>query len=161
MQRTNKIIGSAIFLMLFTSTVMGQKSRGEETDTLIEIIYEDVEAEPAPIQKVPGGGDEVFVVVEDMPEFPGGEDSMRKFIAANLVYPDSALKNKIEGKVYIKFVVNETGKLTDIKVAKAVGWGFDEEALRVIKSMPDWKPGKQRNKPVKVSYVLPIKFSLN
>lgn len=104
---------------------------------------------------------EILVAVEDMPEFPGGNDSMKKFIKANLVYPDSAIKNKIEGKVIIEFLVDETGKVSSPRVLKGIGSGCDEEALRIVNKMPNWKPGKLRNKPVKVRYVIPVIFSLN
>lgn len=153
---TGRIMGLILLLVLFTTNVMGQKSRGEETDTLIEINDEDVQVEMVEYEEDP-----IFVVVEEMPEFPGGQDSLAKFIAANLVYPVKAKENNIQGKVMIEFVVDEKGKVTNAKVIKGIGSGCDEEALRIVNRMPKWKPGKQRNKPVNVRFVLPIKFSLN
>ncbi|HCS22042.1 MAG TPA: energy transducer TonB [Bacteroidetes bacterium] len=162
MKNTNRILGLAMLMVVFTSTVMGQKSRGEETDTLVD----EREVSPRRIQEYPveitesNNEPEIFVVVEDMPSFPGGQDSMTKFIAANLVYPVKAKENNIQGRVLIEFVVDEKGKVTNAKVVKGIGSGCDEEALRIVNSMPNWNPGKQRNKPVKVRFVLPIRFQL-
>ncbi len=105
--------------------------------------------------------DKVFMVVEQMPEFPGGEAAMLKYIADNVNYPPLAKENNIQGRVIVQFVVDENGRITNLKVARDIGWGCGEEALRVVKSMPRWKPGKQRNKAVRVQYALPIKFELN
>ncbi|MEI9919198.1 MAG: TonB family protein [Bacteroidota bacterium] len=106
-------------------------------------------------------GDKVYMVVEQMPEFPGGIAAMVKFIDKNLMYPKEARKNGVEGSVFVEFVVKGDGKLTDFKVIKEIGSGCDEEALRVMMLMGDeirWKPGKQQGKPVDVRFVLPIKF---
>jgi len=103
---------------------------------------------------------EVFMVVEDMPEFPGGEAKMFKYIADNVDYPPLARENNIQGRVTVQFVVDENGKIIDAKVLKGIGWGCDEAALRVVNSMPRWKPGKQRNKAVRVRFVIPIRFVL-
>lgn len=104
---------------------------------------------------------EVFVFVEEMPEFPGGTDSMVKFIQAHLEYPDSAQMYGIQGKVMVEFVIDEEGRLINPKIVRGMGWGCDEEVLRVVGLMPRWKPGKQKGKPVKVRFVLPIKFQLS
>ncbi len=104
---------------------------------------------------------EVFVFVEEMPEFPGGTDSMAKFIHAHLEYPDSAQMHGIQGKVMVEFVIDEEGRLINPKIVKGMGWGCDEEVLRVVRLMPRWKPGKQKGRPVKVRFVLPIKFQLS
>lgn len=102
----------------------------------------------------------VFQVVEEMPEFPGGENAMRKFIADNVKYPESAKKEGISGKVYVSFVISKDGEVKDAKVVRGVNSALDEEALRVINSMPDWTPGKQRGKKVDVQFTLPINFAL-
>jgi TonB family protein len=102
----------------------------------------------------------VFQVVEDMPEFPGGENARRKFIADNVEYPESAKKEGVAGKVFVSFVVSKDGEVKDSKVVRGVNSALDEEALRVIKSMPDWTPGKQRGKKVDVQFTLPINFAL-
>lgn len=103
----------------------------------------------------------VFVMVEDMPEFPGGEEALRKFIAENVKYPIIAAEQGIQGKVFVMFVISETGDVEDAKVVRGVDPSLDQEALRVINSMSAWKPGRQRGKAVKVQYTVPINFQLN
>ena len=104
--------------------------------------------------------EEVFVVVEDDPEFPGGVDSLKAFIERNLVYPQLAKDNKIEGKVYVTFVVEKDGSISGVKVLRDIGYGCGAEAIRVVMKMPKWNPGKHRGKPVRVQYNLPIVFKL-
>ena len=104
--------------------------------------------------------EEVFVVVEDDPEFPGGMDSLKAFIERNLVYPQWAKDNKIEGKVYVSFTVEIDGSISNVKVLRDIGGGCGAEAIRVVMKMPKWKPGKQRGKPVRVQFNLPIEFKL-
>ena len=105
------------------------------------------------------GESEIFQVVEDMPSFPGGNVS--KWIAKNVKYPVLAMENGIQGKVFIQFVIERDGSITDVKVARGVDASLDKEAVRVVQSMPKWKPGKQRGKPVRVAYTLPINFQLS
>ena len=105
------------------------------------------------------GEADIFQVVEDMPSFPGG--NVQKWIAKNVKYPVLAMENGIQGKVYIQFVIEKDGSITDTKVIRGVDASLDKEAIRVINSMPKWKPGKQRGKPVRVSYTLPINFQLS
>ena len=104
--------------------------------------------------------DEIFNFVEQMPEFPDGPTAMQKFINDNIRYPEEARLQKIEGTVVIKFVVTKEGKITKATVVRGIGYGCDEEAIRVIQSMPDWKPGKYKNKEVPVNFILPVKFKL-
>ncbi|MDX9883908.1 MAG: energy transducer TonB [Prolixibacteraceae bacterium] len=103
---------------------------------------------------------QVFFIVEEMPEFPGGELALRKFIAQSIKYPVIAQENGIQGKVYVNFVVDKDGSVTNAKIARGVDPSLDKEALRVVNSLPKWKPGKQRGKAVKVSYTVPINFVL-
>mgnify|MGYP000858046852 FL=1 len=103
---------------------------------------------------------EVFFIVEEMPEFPGGEQALREFIAKTVVYPDAAVKKGIQGKVYVTFVVGTDGNVKDAKIARGVDPSLDAEALRVVGKMNGWKPGKQRGKVVNVSYTVPINFKL-
>jgi TonB family protein len=103
---------------------------------------------------------EVFTVVEEQPYFPGGDDARHKFIEENIHYPDSAVKNKIQGKVFVTFIVEKDGSLSNVRVLKGIGGGLDEEAVRVIKMMPKWIPGRQRGTPVRVQFNVPIKFIL-
>ena len=103
----------------------------------------------------------VFIAVEVMPEFPGGATAMMEYLSKSVKYPSDALVVKIAGKVYVSFVINEKGKVTEVKVLRGIGTSCDKEALRVVTEMPDWKPGKQNDKPVKVKYTLPIIFKLS
>ncbi|MBP1664490.1 MAG: TonB family protein [Bacteroidetes bacterium] len=103
----------------------------------------------------------IFEVVETPPEFPGGIDALMKFMAENIKYPAEAVKNKIEGKVILKFVVDDTGKVTDIEVARSVAPMLDAEAIRVVGLMPRWEPGKQKGIPVNVRFALPVAFKLS
>ncbi len=102
----------------------------------------------------------IFTKVEQMPEFPGGQDSLYKYIAHNIYYPPVAKDNKIEGTIYIKFVINADGSISDVTLLKGIGGGCDEEAIKVIKNMPNWIPGTQENKPVKVQFEIPLSFRL-
>lgn len=104
--------------------------------------------------------DAVFVVVEKSPEFPGGDDSLYAFIGRNIKYPEAAKKNKIEGRVFVTFVIEKDGQVSSAKILRDIGGGCGEEALRVVNSMPKWKPGTQRGNPVRVQFNLPIMFQL-
>ena len=104
--------------------------------------------------------DEVFKVVEVDPEFPGGEEALYKYLAENIKYPEKAKNNKVEGRVYITFVIEKDGSVSDAKVLRSVNEELDAEALRVINAMPKWKPGTQRGVPVRVQYNIPIYFKL-
>lgn len=104
--------------------------------------------------------DTPFVVVEQQPEFPGGVDALRTFLNKNLAYPRQAASAGVAGRVYISFVVNTDGSLTDVQVLKGIGFGCDEEATRVVQKMPRWRPGKQSGRAVRVKYNLPISFTL-
>jgi protein TonB len=103
---------------------------------------------------------QVFFIVEDMPEFPGGEAALRQFIANEIKYPVIAQENGIQGRVYVTFVVNTDGSIADAKIARGVDPSLDKEALRVVSTLPRWKPGMQRGKAVRVSYTVPINFVL-
>lgn len=103
---------------------------------------------------------QIFMVVESMPEFPGGEAALYKFLAENIKYPQMAKESGIQGRVFVTFVVERNGKVTDVRVLRGIGGGCDEEAIRVVQNMPSWAPGKQRGKSVRVQYNLPVKFTL-
>lgn len=103
----------------------------------------------------------VFYIVEVMPNFPGGDVELRKFIAKNVIYPTEAVEKGIQGRVYVNFVVDDTGKVIHVGIARGVHELIDEEAIRVVSSMPDWTPGMQRGKYVNVEYTVPINFVLD
>ncbi|WP_088655667.1 energy transducer TonB [Geofilum rhodophaeum] len=103
---------------------------------------------------------EIFMIVEEMPEFPGGNEALQKYLAQSVRYPVIAQENGIQGRVYIQFVINQNGEVTNATILRGVDPSLDREALRVVEAMPKWKPGKQRNRPVRVSYTVPINFVL-
>jgi len=111
-----------------------------------------VEAAPEP--------EKVFTVVEQQPEFPGGTTEMYKYLSKNIKYPSAASRANVSGRVFMSFVVNTDGSIQDVSVLKGLGFGCDEEAIRVVKAMPKWKPGKQSGRAVRVKYNLPINFQL-
>jgi len=103
---------------------------------------------------------EIFTVVEDAPGFPGGDEARIKYLQNNIKYPQMARESGIQGTVYVTFVVERDGKVTNVQILRGIGGGCDEEAIRVIQNMPSWNPGKQRGKPVRVQFNMPIKFTL-
>lgn len=103
---------------------------------------------------------EIFTVVEDQPNFPGGDEARILYLKDNIKYPQMARESGIQGTVYVTFVVERNGSVTDVKVLRGIGGGCDEEAIRVIENMPKWNAGKQRGKPVRVQFNMPIKFTL-
>jgi protein TonB len=117
---------------------------------------------PAPVQQDEEVVEEaeIFLVVESMPTFPGGEEKIYKYLADNLRYPEMAREAGIQGRVFVTFVVERDGSITDVRVLRGIGGGCDEEAVRVVENMPVWSPGKQRGIPVRVQFNLPIKFTL-
>ena len=124
----------------------------EDTDTDENEFIEQEEEEDS---------DEVFLVVEQMPVFPGGDLGLMKFIQKTTKYPPIAKENDITGKVYVTYVVNKKGKVTSVKVVRGVDKYLDAEAVRVVKLLPYTTAGKQRGKPVNVQYTIPINFTLN
>lgn len=103
----------------------------------------------------------LFEIVEEQPEFPGGLNAMMLFIRDNIKYPKEALDKKIEGTVVIQFVVEKDGSLSDIKIVRDPGGGLGKEGIRVVKLMPNWKPGMQRGQTVRVKMSAPIRFRLS
>lgn len=126
-----------------------QKQEIEE-DSDIEIVM----SEDIPINETVT----IFVIVEEMPEFPGGADSLKKYITSYIQYPPEAKQKGIKGKVYVQFTVDKEGNITNARVTKTADRILNAEALRLVNSMPKWKPGYQRGKPANVRYTLPINF---
>ena len=104
---------------------------------------------------------EVFMVVEDQPEFPGGTQAMMEFFQSNITYPESCKKDSIQGRVIVTFVVEKDGSITDVEVVRSVHPDLDTEAVNMIKKMPTWKPGSQKGKPVRVKYTVPVNYRFN
>ncbi len=120
-----------------------------------EVIFEE------PVEEVKEDVNKVFLVVEQPPEFEGGIEAMYKFIYKNVKYPASARRMNVEGSVYVGFVVDADGKISEASVIKGISADCDKEALRVVQLMPKWRPGKQSGRAVRVKYVLPIKYKLD
>lgn len=102
----------------------------------------------------------VFDVVEDMPQYPGGMQALFSYLQENITYPKDAQEKKISGRVLVTFIVEKDGSISSVETVKSVFPSLDEEAVRIVKGMPNWKPGKQNGKVVRVKYTLPISFSL-
>jgi len=104
--------------------------------------------------------DKVFFIVEKQPEFPGGEPALLKYIADNIIYPAIAIDNGFSGRVFCEFVVNADGSVSDVAIVRPLNQYLDKEALRVLKTLPRFKPGEQRGKPVRVKYSISVQFKL-
>lgn len=129
-----------------------------EADDNTEFEIRDLE--PTVVEEEEPAEQEVFIIVEQMPLFPGGEEALRKYLATEVKYPVIAQENGIQGRVFVKFVIMPDGSVSNVEVARAFDPNLDKEAVRVVKSMPKWTPGKQRGKAVRVSYTVPINFVL-
>lgn len=147
-----------IFMALaFSSCASGKKSAAAGTGTPSPSLLS-----AAPVQKTDQTSEETpFVVVEEMPVFPGGDEALLKYIAVNTKYPENAKKNKIQGKVILRFCVTEKGGVNKISVLQGVDPELDAEAIRVAGTLPAFTPGKQGGRDVPVWYMIPITFALN
>ena len=125
----------------------------DQTEVIEEYVPVEVEEEEVSEQ-------EVFTIVEEMPSYPGGDVKLYEYLGKNIKYPQIARESGIQGRVFVNFVVEPDGSVSNVKVMRGIGGGCDEEAMRVIKSMPKWKPGKQRGKAVRVTYTIPVVFKL-
>ena len=134
------------FSLTFTKTIMAQEVEKKPTNSETNVIKAD---------------EDIFKVVEQMPGFPGGDKARIKFLIENLKYPEEARKKGIQGRVYVSFVVEKDGSISNIELLRGIGGGCDEEGMRVVSIMPDYEPGLQRGKPVRVRFTLPIKFTLD
>jgi len=127
----------------------------DDTQAAVEVKYTPVEVEEEEVDE-----QEIFQVVEEMPEFPGGLAECMKWLGKNIKYPQISQENGVQGRVIVQFVVNKDGTVVDPVVVRGVDPYLDKEALRVITQMPKWKPGKQRGKAVRVKYTVPVMFRL-
>lgn len=133
----------------------------EEDDIQSTEVTQDTKIDIPVIEPEEGPSEpEIFTVVEEMPTFPGGDQALLEYMAKNTKYPPLARENGLQGIVVVTFVVDEKGNISNVQVLRGIGGGCDEEAIRVVKSMPAWKPGKQRGMPVRVQYNLPFRFTL-
>ena len=140
----------------------------DDTDIDDELEIEDTEADEKTViditpvfqEKEEEVETEVFFIVEEMPEFPGGDKALVRFLASSVNYPVMAQENGVQGTVTVSFVIERDGSVSDVSILRSIDPSLDKEALRVVKTLPRWKPGKQRGKPVRVSYRVPIAFKL-
>ena len=152
-----KVIGDPEELVKLKKLFTGEDKFEFKTDSLgISYLVKKVETAPRYLPK----DEAVFFVVEEMPEFPGGDLALRKYIASTVKYPAEAVNKGIQGKVYVTFTVAKDGNVADVKIARGVDPYLDKEALRVVNELPRWKPGKQKGQAVNVQYTVPINFAL-
>lgn len=128
---------------------------------LVTLAQNKVEAPKAEEAVAPEN--EIFTIVEQMPEFPGGQSALMQYLSSNINYPETCRKMGVEGKVYLKFIVDKLGNITNVQVLRGIPDGqlLEKEAIRVVQSMPKWSPGKQLGKAVDVYFTIPIAFKLN
>lgn len=143
--------------MMQLSSKAALEKYGEKGKYGAIIITTKPTAEDSPIDYT---DEAVFIIPEIMPEFPGGMNAMRQWVSKHLVYPELAKKKRIEGTVFVRFIVNSRGEVAKAEVVRSSDAIFDSEALLVVSLMPEWKPGLSKDKPVNVSFTMPIKFSL-
>ena len=153
----------AALLLLFSNCANKKadkvQSDTEKADTIELTAEPEKTAEPqVDITITETKGDSIYSVVETMPDFPGGQKELLSFLSRNIKYPTKAIESKIQGRVIVQFVVNKDGSISNAKVVRSVDPDLDKEALRVINSMPKWKPGMQKGEPVSVKYTVPIVF---
>ena len=130
-------------------------------DTEATVFTEVQEFTPIIVEEEEVEEEQIFTIVEDQPTFPGGDAALMQYLTNNLRYPTMAREAGIQGTVFVTFVVERDGSITDVRVLRGVGGGLDEEAVRVVRNMPRWTPGRQRGQAVRVQFNLPIRFVLN
>lgn len=153
-------------LLLFSNCVNKAKSEQQETTEVKDTTAMTVAQTPntnttsSAKEQTPAFDEEIFDVVEDMPEFPGGMNACLQYLAKNIKYPAEAEKAGEQGRAIIQFIITKEGKIINPKIVKSVSPRLDEEAIRVVKAMPDWTPGKQRGVAVNVKYTVPVFFKI-
>jgi periplasmic protein TonB len=130
-------------------------------DTEATVFTEVQEFVPIFVEEEEVAEETIFTIVEDDPEFPGGQTALMQYLQSSLRYPTMAREAGIQGTVFVTFVVERDGSITDVRILRGVGGGLDEEAVRVVRNMPRWKAGRQRGQAVRVQFNLPIRFVLN
>ena len=132
----------------------GSTNLNDFKERINEIVVED--KKPVVADKP----EEIFTSVEQMPQFPGGESALMKFLSSHINYPPMAAENNVQGKVIVQFVVDKTGKVGEVKIVRSVDKDLDHEAIRVCQALPKFTPGRQNGRPVSVWFTLPIQFKL-
>ncbi len=141
--------------------IVNARASAQQVKKTDETVYEFSTKDITNIKIKKVDNDSIYQIVEVMPEFPGGTEKMMDYLSKNIKYPEAAKEKGISGRVFLSFVIEKDGAVSNVKVAKGIGKECDDEALRVVKAMPKWKPGLQKGKPVRVNYMLPIFFKLD
>ena len=148
-----------IFLVLFCfTTVLGFSQANKENIYTIDNVDYEIQKDGESSFIVKNNDDTLFLTIETMPEFPGGQSELFKYLGNNVKFPPAARNNGIQGKVYVNFSIMTNGSIEEVKTINKVHPLLDSEAIRVINSMPNWSPGIQKGKKVKVNYIIPINF---
>jgi len=150
-------------LMLLVSCIDRTKNTNEQKETNEFEAAQEMMKQNVPQDENTAlvNGQPVYTVVEEMPSYPGGDDARIKFLVANIRYPQMAKESGIQGTVFVTFVVDDKGKICNVKCLRGIGGGCDEEAVRVVKLMPKWTPGKQAGKNVNVQFNMPVRYTLD
>lgn len=145
-----------------TDKAFGQTNvdNGQDDRANFQTAVNEIVVETRPVEKPKEVTPEIFTAVEQMPQFPGGEEALRKYLASHINYPPMAAENGVQGKVIVQFVVDKTGRVGEVKVARSVDKELDREAVRVCKSLPKFVPGRQNGQAVSVWFTLPVTFKL-
>lgn len=148
------VVNEVLEIVKNEEVVVSKEIQGEDVNQVVEIPT--VVEQPQEQEEV----EEIFTIVEEKPSFPGGDKALMEYLSKNIKYPTIAQEAGIKGRVTVSFVVNKDGKIVDVQVVRGVHESLDKEAVRVVQSMPAWKPGKQSGKPVRARYTLPVMFKL-
>lgn len=146
-EQTNRAFGQ-------TNVDNGQDNRAQFQTAVEEVVVEKKEEKPKEVKE------EIHTLVEQMPQFPGGDAALMKYLSSHINYPPMAAENGVQGKVILQFVVEKDGRVGEVKIARSVDKDLDKEAIRVVKSLPKFTPGRQNGYPVRVWYTLPVNFKL-
>ena len=146
-EQTNRAFGQ-------TNVDNGQDNRAQFQTAVDEVVVEKKEEKPKEVKE------EIHTLVEQMPQFPGGDAALMKYLSSHINYPPMAAENGVQGKVILQFVVEKDGRVGEVKIARSVDKDLDKEAIRVVKSLPKFTPGRQNGYPVRVWYTLPVNFKL-
>ena len=146
-EQTNRAFGQ-------TNVDNGQDDRTQFQTAVDEVVVEKKEENPKEVKE------EIHTLVEQMPQFPGGDAALMKYLSSHINYPPMAAENNVQGKVILQFVVEKDGRVGEVKIARSVDKDLDKEAIRVVKSLPKFTPGRQNGYPVRVWYTLPVNFKL-
>ena len=147
------------FALLVAGNISCSQGASKKEDAKEEVVAPaSQEVKEAPAEKA--AEEEIFMVVEQMPEFPGGIKELMDYLGTNVKYPENAMKKNVQGRVVVQFVVEKDGSLSEASVIRSIDPDLDAEALRVVQTMPKWKPGMQKGQAVRVKYTLPVSFKL-